>query len=113
MYGLKGVGALMIREDIPCEPLINGGGQQRGRRSATENISGIVGLGEAARIVHQELEEESARLSQLHDHLIESIKAQGLARQMNVVRDVLTAMGVGGVTAMHDATELGLTHFPQ
>jgi len=50
MYGPKGVGALYVREGLRIEPLLHGGGQEKGLRSGTENIPGIVGFGKAAEI---------------------------------------------------------------
>lgn len=45
-YGPKGVGALYVRDGVELEPVIHGGGQERGLRSGTENVPGIVGMGE-------------------------------------------------------------------
>ena len=50
-YGPKGVGALFVRKGVRLAPLLHGGGHERGRRSGTENVPGIVGLGEAARLL--------------------------------------------------------------
>ena len=56
LYGPQGVGALYVREDAAVEPILFGGGQERGLRSGTENVAGIVGLGEAARLAREEME---------------------------------------------------------
>jgi cysteine desulfurase len=72
LYGPKGVGALFIREGVTLSPLLHGGGQERGRRSSTENVSGIVGFGEAAELRSEEMDEEAVRLSSLRDKLINS-----------------------------------------
>jgi cysteine desulfurase len=74
LHGPKGVGALIVREAIPFQPLIYGGGQEGGRRSGTENVAGIVGLGKAAEIAGAEMTEESARLVGLRDQLIEGVR---------------------------------------
>ncbi|MFQ6064534.1 MAG: cysteine desulfurase NifS [Candidatus Bathyarchaeia archaeon] len=70
MYGPKGVGALYIRKGTRIQPVIQGGGQERGLRSGTENIPGIVGMAKAAEIAREEMEAEGRRLSQLRDKLI-------------------------------------------
>jgi cysteine desulfurase len=53
--GPKGVGALYVRREVPVHPLLVGGGQERGRRAGTENVAGIVGMGEACRLAAAEL----------------------------------------------------------
>jgi cysteine desulfurase len=76
MYGPKGVGALYVRRHeskIALEPLIDGGGHERGLRSGTLNVPGIVGFGKAAEIARQEMPVESARLRQLRDRLLEAL----------------------------------------
>jgi cysteine desulfurase len=73
MYGPRGVGALYIRDRVRIEPIIHGGGQERGLRSGTENTPGIVGMGKAAEIARQEMEEEGRRLTSLRDKLTESV----------------------------------------
>ena len=70
LYGPKGVGALYIRKGTKITPFMHGGGQERGRRSGTENIPGIVGFGKAAELVHTEIAEEVIRLTFLRDKLI-------------------------------------------
>jgi len=56
LYGPKGVGILYVKRGIPIKPYIFGGGQERGLRSGTENVFGIVGLGKACEIATDELE---------------------------------------------------------
>ena len=79
IYGPKGVGALYVRNKNPhldLNPLMRGGGQERGLRPGTLNVPGIVGLGEAARIAQQEMAPEMARAKELKLFLVESLKAQ-------------------------------------
>ena len=71
LYGPKGVGALFVKEGVILPPLLHGGGQERGMRSSTENISGIVGFGKAVELRGEEMEEEAIRLSNLRDKLID------------------------------------------
>lgn len=73
MYGPKGVGALYIKEGIRVEPLLHGGGQERGLRSGTENTPGIVGFGKAAEIARIEMQSESERLVKLRDRMIKGL----------------------------------------
>ena len=72
LYGPKGVGALFVRRKGPrvrLAPLFDGGGHERGYRSGTLNVPGIVGLGAACEIARQEMPCESKRLAELRDKL--------------------------------------------
>jgi len=73
MYGPRGAGALYVRTGTRIEPIIQGGGQERGLRSGTENVPAIVGMGEAARIAKAEMKSEGERLTKLRDHLIKGV----------------------------------------
>jgi len=76
LYGPKGVGALYVRRKNPrvqLTAIIDGGGHERGMRSGTLNVPGIVGLGKACDLCRQEMVEESARLSGLRDRLKNAI----------------------------------------
>ena len=75
LHGPQGVGAVYVREGVKIAPLVHGGGQERGLRSATENVVGLVGLGQAAEIARMEMAEEAARLVNLRDHIIETVTA--------------------------------------
>lgn len=75
-YGPKGVGALFIKRGVQVDPLITGGGQERGLRSGTLNVPGIVGLGAAAELCRQEMAAEAAEVSRLRDHLWKAICAR-------------------------------------
>jgi len=70
----KGVGALYIRKGLKPTPLIHGGGQERGLRSGTENVAGIVGLGAAASLAKRRIEnKDEERVKKLRDKLIDGI----------------------------------------
>ncbi len=73
MYGPKGVGALYVKDGIRIEPLLHGGGQEKGLRSGTENIPSIVAFGKAAEIVKQEMQTHLEKLTKLRDRLIEGL----------------------------------------
>ncbi|MCW3979997.1 MAG: aminotransferase class V-fold PLP-dependent enzyme [Candidatus Bathyarchaeota archaeon] len=73
MYGPKGMGGLYIKGGTRIEPLIFGGGQERGLRSGTENLPGIVGFGKAAELAKKEMDMENDRLSKLRDRFISSV----------------------------------------
>ena len=71
--GPKGVGSIYIRSGLMLDPVITGGGQEKNRRSGTENVAGIVGLGEAARIKFEGMEQENARLRKMQRRLIDGV----------------------------------------
>ena len=73
-YGPKGVGALYVRRGVDLIAQIHGGGQEKGLRSSTENVVGIVGFAEALRLADERRESEAHRLSELRDWLIDEIK---------------------------------------
>lgn len=76
IYGPKGVGALYVRrKKVAIAAEIEGGGQERGMRSGTLNVPGIVGLGRAAEIAREEMAVESKRVAQLRDRLLAGVKA--------------------------------------
>ena len=79
MYGPKGIGGLYVRRKNPrvaLPPMIEGGGHERGMRSGTLNVPGIVGLGEACRICAGQMDAESERLRKLRDRLQDGILAE-------------------------------------
>ena len=73
MYGPKGVGALYIKKGSKIQPIIQGGGQENGLRSGTENIPGIVGMGKAAELAKVDMISEGKRLTRLRDKLIKGV----------------------------------------
>jgi cysteine desulfurase len=79
MYGPKGVGALYVRRKSPRVQItaqIDGGGHERGMRSGTLNVTGIVGLGEACALCKAEMGEESKRLAALRDRLKDKLVSE-------------------------------------
>lgn len=73
MYGPQGVGALYIKPEVKLQPILPGGGQERGIRAGTENLFAIAGMGEAARIAKDEMKQESKRLKEIRNKLIDEI----------------------------------------
>jgi cysteine desulfurase len=71
MYGPKGCGAIFIRKRTELVPLICGGGQERGIRSGTLNVPGIVGLGRACELCSEDMSAEAGRLGGLRDRLLD------------------------------------------
>lgn len=75
--GPKGVGALITDKSVELRPLLHGGGQEKNRRSGTENVAGIVGFGAAAVLAKQQLVESSLRLLRLRQRLESGLRAIG------------------------------------
>ncbi len=73
IYGPKGVGALYIRKRTRLEPILYGGGQEKDLSPGTENVAGIVGLGEACRLAKEELDENIPYITNLRNKLIDGI----------------------------------------
>ncbi|MGD0255550.1 MAG: cysteine desulfurase family protein [Acidimicrobiales bacterium] len=76
LNGPQGVGALFLRKGVELEPLVHGGGQERGLRSGTENVSGLVGLGRAAELARVTLAEENARLVLLAERILTDLASR-------------------------------------
>ena len=70
LYGPKGVGALYIRQGTKLESIMQGGGHERGLRSGTENVAGIVGLARATQLCGESMTAEGQRLTELRDRLV-------------------------------------------
>jgi cysteine desulfurase len=78
MYGPKGVGALYVRRKprVRLAPLLDGGGHERGMRSGTLNVSGIVGFGKAAELAQAEMAAEATKLETLRERLWKGLQAK-------------------------------------
>ena len=74
--GPAGVGALWVRRDVDLHPQLTGGPQERGRRAGTENVAGLVGFGEAARLARLELAATAAHCATLIDRLAAGIRTR-------------------------------------
>src|SRR6266849_617041 len=107
IYGPKGVGALYVRRRNPrvqLSAILDGGGHERGMRSGTLNVPGIVGLGKACEVCQQEMASESKRLAGLRDRLKAGLEAKLEPSY------VLKALGVGEDLA-HTSIRFGLGRF--
>jgi cysteine desulfurase len=74
-HGPKGIGAMYIRKGVKVRPLVYGGGHERGLRSSTENIPGIVGMGKAIELGMSEMNESVAKMIKIRDRIIEGTLA--------------------------------------
>ena len=86
-HGPKGTGALYVRHGTHIDSLIHGGEQERGLRAGTENVPGIVGLGEAIEIASRDLSRNAARTAFLRDRLIDRILAEIPGTRLNGARE--------------------------
>ncbi len=76
LYGPKGVGALYLKQGVRIEPIMHGGGHEKGIRPGTENVPGIVGLGKACSIAKENLQRDAQRLISLRDMLIDGVLSE-------------------------------------
>ena len=71
--GPKGVGALYVKKGIEFDSIINGGGQEKGKRSGTENVAGIVGLGKSCEIAKKQMDSHITKLRELREYFITKV----------------------------------------
>ncbi|HEX9051924.1 MAG TPA: cysteine desulfurase family protein, partial [Anaeromyxobacter sp.] len=115
VHGPKGVGALYVRAGVELEPLVHGGGQERGLRSGTENVAAIAGFGKACELVARALAAgEPARLARLRDRLEAGLRRiapgarrNGTAERVATTLD-LTLPGVRGESLVLAASRRGV-----
>lgn len=87
IHGPKGVGLLMKRRGVPLRPLLYGGGQERGLRSGTENVPGIVGFAEALQIAAREREGAARKVAALRDKGIDLLLSALPGARLNGSRE--------------------------
>lgn len=76
IYGPKGFGALYIKKGTRFDPMIKGGGQEKRRRSGTQNVAGAVGFARALEIMVDQMESENQRLAKLRDRVLEGVTSR-------------------------------------
>ena len=86
-YGPKGIGVLMVRRGLRVEPLVRGGGQEKGLRSGTINVPGVVGLAAALELRRSEMAGEAIRLAAIRDHLRDRLTTEIDGVTINGPRD--------------------------
>ena len=101
LNGPKGIGALFVRAGTRVRPIIEGGGHERGLRSGTLDVPGIVGFGEACRLCSEEMPVEAPRLGALRDRLESTLQERLDDVQVNGDRDrrlpTITNLSLGGL----------------
>ncbi len=115
IYGPKGVGALFIRKGVKINPIILGGGQEKGFRSGTENVASIIGFGKAAELARLNLRKNLEHMKELRNHLIAKIqneiphvKLNGDSDKRLVNNIHLTFLGVKGEDLILKLDEHGI-----
>lgn len=115
VHGPKGVGLLYLREGAKVNPIIYGGGQQRGMRSGTENLPGIAGFAKAAELVYENLEADVERMYTLREKLtnevnqIEDVQINGCPGREGAPHIVsLSVRGVRSEVLLHALEERGI-----
>lgn len=86
-HGPKGVGFLYVREGCRIPSMIQGGGQERGQRSGTENVAGIAGMGKAAEMAFCRMQERTEKEQELRDYLIERVLLEIPYSRLNGARE--------------------------
>ena len=72
-YGPKGIGALYVKNGVKFEKYISGGHQEKNKRAGTENVAGIVGIGNAMELAYETLEEHNKKIKELRDYYVEQV----------------------------------------
>jgi cysteine desulfurase len=86
-HGPKGVGALYVRDGLKIRPLVYGGGHEKGLRSSTENVSGVVGLGKAVEIATEDMEGDVGKMKSLRDMVINGVLSDVTSSHLNGHRE--------------------------
>ncbi len=106
----KGVGALYIRKGLLLPPLLLGGHQEKGLRPGTENVAGIIGMGEAAKLAQEYLNDEATRVKDLRDQLEKGIVKRIFNARLNSA-NALRVPNTSNISFEYIEGELMLLHF--
>ncbi len=115
IYGPKGVGALAVRENLPLHPLIHGGGQEAQKRGGTENVPGICGFSEAAKILGQGRETNFGKMKSIQKEFenfilshLENTRVNGMEENRSPYISSLSIQDVRGEVMVHALAALGV-----
>ena len=115
IHGPKGIGFLYVNEKVKIQPIIFGGGQQKGMRSGTENVPAIAGLAKAIEMIYESLDDEVAKMYQLKEYFIsqvskiEGIKINGKTGTDSAPHVVsVSVRGIRSEVMLHSLEERGI-----
>lgn len=115
IYGPKGAGALIVDKAMDMQPMLHGGGHEKGRRAGTENVAAIVGFGKAAELALTTLETRATQMQQLREHLEQRLLAEmpslcvfGQQAQRLPNTSFFALPGVDGETLLMSLDQAGL-----
>lgn len=123
IHGPKGVGLLYVNKNVKINPVMFGGGQQKGLRSGTENVPGIAGMAKAAELLYADFDEKMDRLYELKAYFIEKLlglegisinglpEGEGLADRVRLTAPHIVSASVEGIRAevlLHALEEKGV-----
>ncbi|MDT8384890.1 MAG: cysteine desulfurase family protein [Gammaproteobacteria bacterium] len=115
IYGPKGAGALIVDKAMDMQPMLHGGGHEKGRRAGTENVAAIVGFGKAAELALAALETRTSQMRRLREHLEQRLLAEmpalcvfGQQAQRLPNTSFFALPGVDGETLLMSLDQAGL-----
>ncbi len=115
IHGPKGIGFLYINEKIRINPILFGGGQQKGMRSGTENVPAIAGMAKAIEMIYRDLDREIERLYELKEYFIQKVQAipdvivNGLTGRDSAPHIIsLSVRGIRSEVLLHSLEERGI-----
>lgn len=110
IYGPKGIGALYVNKSLKISPIVFGGNQEKGLRSGTENVPGIVGLGKAVDIIDKNYKDEREYVLELKKYLIENIERSIDNIKINSPMDIESSPYIANISFLNIKSEI-LLHY--